>query len=374
MAPLDRINLAFVLGTRPEAVKLSSLITLARADPATFGTHVVSTGQHREMLDSMLEWFDIQCDADLQIMQDNQRIRETAVSAISGLDSWLSGKKIDWVVVQGDTTSTFAGALAAFYHQIPVAHVEAGLRTTDRYSPFPEEMNRRLITQIASVHFAATNLARDNLLREGVAHDRILVTGNTGIDALLWTSRKLGVARRPGVRSRRILVTSHRRENHGEPLKRICDALVEILDRFPDVSIQFPMHPSPRVRDIVVPRLGKLGRVELTEPLDYPRFVESMANADLILSDSGGVQEEAPYLGTPVLILRDSTERPEAIHAGVSRLVGTDKARIVAAVEQILSGPAAGTPGNGASNLYGDGNAAGRILSFLRTRQGQPND
>lgn len=374
MAPLDRINLAFVLGTRPEAVKLSSLITQARADPATFCTHVVSTGQHREMLDSMLEWFDIQCDADLQIMQNNQRIRETAVSAISGLDSWLSGKKIDWVIVQGDTTSTFAGALAAFYHQIPVAHVEAGLRTTDRYSPFPEEMNRRLITQIASVHFAATNLARDNLLREGVAHDRILVTGNTGIDALLWTSRKLGVARRPGVRARRILVTSHRRENHGEPLKRICDALVEILDRFPDVSIQFPMHPSPMVRDIVVPRLGKLGRVELTEPLDYPRFVESMANADLILSDSGGVQEEAPYLGTPVLILRDSTERPEAIHAGMSRLVGTDKARIVAAAEQILSRPAAETPGNGASNLYGDGNAAGRILSFLRTRQGQPND
>jgi UDP-N-acetylglucosamine 2-epimerase (non-hydrolysing) len=364
-----RINVAFVLGTRPEAVKLSSLIAGARANPERFGTYVVSTGQHREMLDGMLEWFDIQCDVDLHIMQNNQRIRETAVSAISGLDSWLSGKRIDWVIVQGDTTTTLAGALAAFYHQIPVAHVEAGLRTTDRYSPFPEEMNRRLITQIASVHFAATNLARDNLLREGVAEERILVTGNTGIDALLWTSRKLGVARRTGVRSQRILVTSHRRENHGEPLERICDALVEILQRFPDVLIQYPMHPSPKVREIVIPRLGHLQRVELTEPLDYPRFVEAMARADLILSDSGGVQEEAPYLGTPVLILRDSTERPEAIHAGMSQLIGTDKARIVAAVEQVLRRPAGEASGIGACNLYGDGDAADKILAFLADAQ-----
>ena len=364
MEASGRLNLAFVLGTRPEAVKLSSVITQARENPG-FGTYVVNTGQHREMLDSMLEWFDIQCDADLRIMQKNPRVGETAVSAISNLDSLLAGKAIDWVIVQGDTTTTFAGALAAFYHRIPVAHVEAGLRTTDRYSPFPEEMNRRLVTQIASVHFAATNLARDNLLREGVAADQILVTGNTGIDALLWTSRKLGLARRPGVRSRRILVTSHRRENHGEPLVRICDALVEILDRFPDLSIVFPMHPSPKVRDIVVPRLGNLPRVELTEPLDYPRFVEAMATADLILSDSGGVQEEAPYLGTPVLILRDSTERPEAIHAGLSSLVGTDQAGIVAAVERILRRPVAETHASEAGNLYGDGNAAGRILSFL---------
>ncbi len=282
-------------------------------------------------------------------------------------------KAIDWVIVQGDTTTTFAGALAAFYHQIPVAHVEAGLRTTERYSPFPEEMNRRLTTQIASAHFAATELARENLLREGVPDDQILVTGNTGIDALLWTSRKLGVAGRTGVRSQRILVTSHRRENHGEPLERICAALVEILEHFPDVTIQFPMHPSPKVREIVLPRLGKQQRVELMEPLEYPQFVEAMAKADLILSDSGGVQEEAPYLGTPVLILRESTERPEAIHAGLSSLVGTDQARIVAAVAQIFARPAGDLPGR-ASNIYGDGNAAGRILSFLSRRQGHPNN
>ena len=359
-----RINLAFVLGTRPEAVKLSSLITQARASPDVFGVHVVNTGQHREILDGMLAWFDIKCDADLQIMQKSPRVGETAVTALSGLDSWLRGKAIDWVIVQGDTTTTFAGALAAFYHQIPVAHVEAGLRTTNCYSPFPEEMNRRLVTQIAGAHFAATNLARDNLLREGVAPDRIVVTGNTGIDALLWTYRKLGLGRRPDIRSRRILVTSHRRENHGEPLARICDALVEILERFPDLTIQFPMHPSPKVREIVVPRLGKLARVELMEPMDYPRFVEAMAAADLILSDSGGVQEEASYLDTPVLILRDSTERPEAIHAGMSSLVGTETARIVAAVERMLTRPSREASG-GTSNLYGDGNAAGRILSFL---------
>ncbi len=360
------IRLAVVMGTRPEAVKLAPLVLAAQADPQRFQVDVVSTGQHKEMLDSMLAWFGLQPSVSLDIMRPNQDLAHITMSSLSGINDWLKTSRPDWVVVQGDTTTTFAGALAAFYNRIPVAHVEAGLRTHDKYSPYPEEANRVMTGHLADLHFPPTAGARDNLLREGIADDRITVTGNTGIDALLWTRNKLAQeGKLPAGDGREVLVTAHRRENQGEPMRGLCHAILTLLARYPDVRVNFPVHLSPRVREVVFPVLSDHPRVRLTDPLDYPDFVQAMARASFILTDSGGVQEEAPSLGKPVLVLRESTERPEAMQAGTAKLVGTDPQRLLSEAARLLDDEAEYTRMAKAQNPYGDGQAAQRILQVI---------
>ncbi|MDP3134560.1 MAG: UDP-N-acetylglucosamine 2-epimerase (non-hydrolyzing) [Burkholderiaceae bacterium] len=360
------MHLAVVIGTRPEAVKLAPLVLAAQAQPEHFKVDVVSTGQHREMLASMLAWFGLRPSVSLDIMKPNQNLAHITMASLGGISDWLDHNRPDWVIVQGDTTTTFAGALAAFYHRIPVAHVEAGLRTHNKLSPYPEELNRVMTGHIATLHFPPTAGARDNLLREGLSADSIEVTGNTGIDALLWTHNKLErTSHTDQAKGPEILLTTHRRENHGDPMRDICQAVLTLLDTHPDLRVHFPVHLSPKVREVVMPLLGEHPRVRLSEPLDYPDFVAAMARSTLILTDSGGVQEEAPSLGKPVLVLRDSTERPEAMQAGTALLVGADPARIVREADTLLSDPAAYARMAGTQNPYGDGYAAGRILKRL---------
>jgi UDP-N-acetylglucosamine 2-epimerase (non-hydrolysing) len=354
-----------VLGTRPEAVKLAPVILEARRAGDRFDAVVVTTGQHRQMLDQVLDLFGIRPDVDLDIMRHDQDLRQVTIQALSGLYDVIRGDRPDWVVVQGDTTTALAGALAAFYHRVPVAHVEAGLRSHDRYQPFPEEINRQLISPIAEYHFAPTESARQNLLAEGVARERIWVTGNTGIDALL-----LALARHRGERpaardGRMLLVTAHRRENHGDPMRRICRAVRRLLSMFPELRVVFPVHLSPRVRQIVFPMLADHSRVDLRDPLDYGQFVVAMDEADLILTDSGGVQEEAPSLHKPVLVLRDKTERSEAVEAGSAFLVGTDEDAIVSQTALLLRDRTRYDRAARPANPYGDGRAAARILNVL---------
>lgn len=361
----SKTKLMIVMGTRPEVIKLAPLVIGARSRPDEFETVVVATSQHREMLDQMLETFQVEVDFDLDIMKPNQDLRHVTTAALNGLHDVVAQVKPDWVIVQGDTTTTFCGALAAFYHQVPVAHVEAGLRTFDKRQPFPEEINRRLTTQIADVHFAPTTLSRENLLREGVSDDLITVTGNTGIDALFLTLGASSDEASETSAVRRLLVTAHRRENHGEPMERICRAVLRLVDEFPDLHAYYPVHLSPRVRGVVMPLLSSHPRVELGEPLEYREFVREMSRAHIILTDSGGIQEEAPSLGKPVLVMRETTERPEGIDAGTVRLVGTDEDRIYSETARLLSDEAAYLEMAQARNPYGDGKATGRILSVL---------
>jgi len=359
-------RLLVVMGTRPEAIKLAPLVLRARADPARFEVLVVRTSQHQEMLDQVVDYFGLPIRADLDIMRPDQNLVHVTNAALEGLYRVIGEVRPDTVIVQGDTTTTFAGALAAFYHRVPVAHVEAGLRTYDKGQPFPEEVNRCLTTVLADFHFAPTEAARDNLLRENVPGDRIWVTGNTAIDALLLTLEKAG--RPPGAPSaggRTILLTAHRRENHGEPMRRICQAVLALLDRFPDLRVVYPVHLSPRVRQVVQPMLQAHPRVSLVEPLGYEPFVLAMNEAYLILSDSGGVQEEAPALGKPVLVLRNTTERPEAVHAGTARLVGTAVETIVGEAERLLTDAEHYRAMAQARNPFGDGHASERILDVL---------
>jgi UDP-N-acetylglucosamine 2-epimerase (non-hydrolysing) len=354
------------MGTRPEAIKLAPVVLAAAARPDTFQVDVISTGQHREMLESMLQWFGIRPAVSLDIMRPNQDLAHITMASLGGISDWLKAHQPDWVVVQGDTTTTFAGALAAFYHRIPVAHVEAGLRTHDRYSPYPEEMNRVMTGHLAARNFAPTEGARANLLREGIADNCIQVTGNTGIDALLWTHSKLEqISDVHQASGPEILLTTHRRENQGEPMQAICQAVLTLLERHPTLRVNFPVHLSPRVREVVMPALGRHPRVTLREPLDYPDFVQAMAQSTLILTDSGGVQEEAPSLGRPVLVLRESTERPEAMQAGTAKLVGADPVRIVQEASRLLDDPAEYARMARAINPYGDGHAAQRVLDTL---------
>ena len=364
----SRTRLLFVVGTRPEVIKLAPVIIRARSRPDEFETFVVTTGQHREMLNQMVELFEIDVDLDLSIMKPKQDLRYVTTAALNGLYDVIARVSPDWVVVQGDTTTTFAGALAAFYQQISVAHVEAGLRTYDKRQPFPEEINRRLTSQIADVHFAPTTLARERLLREGVHEDAIWITGNTGIDSLFLV---LGLDAEdkvpPPNEQRRLLVTAHRRENQGEPMKNVCRALLRIADEFPGLRIVYPVHLSPAVRDVVFPLLSPHPRIDLLEPLDYRRFVEEMQRSYIILTDSGGIQEEAPSLGKPVLVMRETTERPEGIDAGTARLIGTDEERIYAEVSRLLRDEDAYWEIAQARNPYGDGRATERILSVLAT-------
>jgi UDP-N-acetylglucosamine 2-epimerase (non-hydrolysing) len=366
-----------VFGTRPEAIKLAPLIKRCQENPARFRPITIVTAQHREMLDQVLHLFSIQPDYDLHIIRPRQSLAQITANAITGLDPILAQKKPDFVVVQGDTSTTFVAALAAFYHKIRIAHVEAGLRTRQKYYPFPEEINRHLTTVLADANFAPTAESRANLISEGVPSDSIWVTGNTVIDALQdvlsWKrSCDHPVLQRLAVEKRRmILVTSHRRENQGKPQEQICEALLELVRRFPDILVVFPVHLSPAVRDTVLPRLKAQDRVVLLDPIDYFETVHFMKAAYLILSDSGGIQEEAPALGKPVLVLRDATERPEGVQARTVRLVGTDRDRILGVTSELLSDPAAYRRMSEAANPYGDGRACERILLALESIVGR---
>ena len=349
-----------IFGTRPEAVKMASVIQELARFPDRIRLRVVVTAQHREMLDQVLGLFDIQPDFDLDIMQPGQTLAGITTRALSGLDALLAEEKPDLVLVQGDTVTVFAGALAAFYHKVAVGHIEAGLRTNDKYDPFPEEMMRRLTGSLADLHFAPTETARDNLLRSGVVPERIFVTGNTVIDALLSVAASLPDEPPPDG-GREILVTAHRRENWGEPLRRICLALRDLVEIHPDVRVTYAMHRNPVIRRTAEEVLGGRDRIRLIEPPDYRPFVAMMKRAALIITDSGGVQEEAPSLGKPVLVVRRTTERTEGLQAGTVRLVGTDRETIVREADRLLSDPEAYATMTRVENPYGDGHAAERI-------------
>lgn len=365
-----------VYGTRPEAIKVAPIVKEMERHPALRPV-VAVTGQHREMLDQVNAVFGITPDFDLNILSHGQTLYGITVKALSGLEPIIKQVQPSALLVQGDTTTAFVAALAAFYEQVPVVHLEAGLRTSTRYNPFPEEMNRRLATQLTDVHLAPTTLARDNLLLENVPRASITVTGNTVIDALYEATRvtrqvldKQFAAFLESAGERPVLlVTSHRRESWGEPMRRTASAVATLARTFPELMVLLPAHRNPIVRDAIMPALADLPNVVVTEPLDYPDFCQAIKRSTVVLTDSGGVQEEAPSLGKPVLVLRDTTERPEAVSAGSARLVGTDEQRIVAEVSLLLSDDAAYRSMAQARNPYGDGAAARRgvqaIAAFL---------
>jgi UDP-N-acetylglucosamine 2-epimerase (non-hydrolysing) len=364
-----RLPVMAIFGTRPEAVKMAPVIAALRASQ-DFVPIVVVTAQHREMLDQVLRLFSITPDRDLDVMLPEQSLFDITTRVLSRLDPVVRECAPAMVLVQGDASSTMIGALAAFYHKIPVGHVEAGLRTLDRYRPFPEEMNRRVTTVLSDLHFAPTARSRDNLLSEGIPADRIFVTGNTVIDALSQVVKRADIALPPGVPPldgrRMLLVTTHRRENWGEPLRQIYLALLDVLNRFPDVMVVFSVHRNPAVRRVAEEVLAGHPRAYLIEPPDYGPFVRLESQAYLILTDSGGVQEEAPALGTPVLVLRDVTERPEGVAAGTVELVGTGRERIAERTGRLLADPRARAAMAQARNPYGDGRASERIIDALR--------
>ncbi|RKY05197.1 UDP-N-acetylglucosamine 2-epimerase (non-hydrolyzing) [Candidatus Poribacteria bacterium] len=362
-----------VLGTRPEAIKMAPVVMELRRRSGV-ETIVCSTGQHRQMLDQVLNLFGIEPDFDLNVMSEAQTPSKVASMVLERIEPVLRDVRPDWVLVQGDTTTAAAAALAAFYNRSKVGHVEAGLRTRDKWQPFPEEINRRIVGVIADLHFAPTQRARENLLSETVPPDRILVTGNTVIDALLWVAgkppseeaRKLIESLELSEGTRLVLVTAHRRENHGEPLRRICEALRMIAERYGDsVRIVYPVHLNPNVWGPVHEMLEGIPNVKLLPPLDYEPMVRLMQRAYLILTDSGGLQEEAPALGVPVLVLRNTTERPEGIAAGTAKLVGTDVDRITSEAFRLLDDPEERGRMARAINPYGDGKASKRIVEAL---------
>jgi UDP-N-acetylglucosamine 2-epimerase (non-hydrolysing) len=361
-------RLLLVFGTRPEAIKIAPVALGLRGQSGEFETVLCSTGQHRVMLNQTLSVFGLKPDIDLELMTPRQTLADLTARAVGALDNVMSRVRPDLVVVQGDTTSAMVAALAAYYHRTPVSHVEAGLRTDDTYQPFPEEGNRRLISTLAALHFAPTPSAAYRLQQEGVPEGRIFVTGNTVIDSLLRVRENRGHGgnlARPSSR-RRVLVTMHRRENRGAALEDTCRALLQLVDRNRNVEVVFPVHSSPFVHEPVTRLLSDHARIILTGPLGYQEFILLMDSCHLILTDSGGIQEEAPALGKPVLVLRDTTERPEAIKAGTARLVGTDPTRVLSVTETLLHSEKAYQAMARAQNPYGDGRAAERIVAALR--------
>ena len=366
-----------VFGTRPEAIKMAPVIKELQKVP-DINTVVTVTAQHREMLDQVLRLFEIQPDHDLNLMENQQDLFSITTGALNGLKGVLEAERPDLVIVHGDTTTTLAASLAAFYMRIPVAHVEAGLRTRNKYSPYPEEMNRTLTGRLAELHFAPTDTSRENLLAEATAEFKIWVTGNTVIDALLSIIRDdyefgpefAGI----DMTKRMLLVTTHRRENWGERMREIYRALLELVEEFPDIAVVFPVHRNPIVRSIAEEMLSGHPRIHLLDPLDYEPFAHLMNKSYLVITDSGGLQEEAPALGKPVLVLRDTTERPEAVIAGTVKLVGTNRRKIYEETKKLLSDPREYDKMARAINPYGDGKAARRIvrelISFLYVRIG----
>ena len=363
-------NVMVVVGTRPEAIKLAPVVLRLR-EVAGLMVRLVSTGQHRALLDQALGEFGLVADVDLDLMRPDQSLADSAARALTALDRAIEADRPALVLAQGDTTTVLAAALASYYRQVPFGHVEAGLRTGQPYRPFPEEKNRVVAAHLASLHFAPTEQARANLRREGIDPATIHLTGNTGIDALRWVAAgEAATSDDEAPTSRMILVTAHRRENFGAPLGEICSAIADLIASYPDLRIVFPVHPNPRVRSVVSDRLGAVPRVELVEPAGYRAFVGWMRRSFLILTDSGGVQEEGPSLGVPVLVLRDETERPEAVQAGSVRLVGPHRAAIVAAVARLCEDPTAYKQAATAINPYGDGFAAERIVRVIADRFG----
>jgi UDP-N-acetylglucosamine 2-epimerase (non-hydrolysing) len=366
-------TIMLVFGTRPEAVKMAPIVRAFR-QASWCRVVVVVTAQHREMLDQVLQLFSITPEYDLAILKPGQHLSDITRRVIEGIDPILNIEAPSVVIVQGDTTTTMAAALAAFHRKIPVVHVEAGLRTFDRYSPFPEEMNRRLTSSIASLHLAATHNAAQNLKDETIDPSTIVVTGNSVIDALQWvmarpvdiaSSELAGVLSRLPVDARILLVTAHRRESWGEPMASIGRALARLAQTNPHLHIIFPIHRNPVVRNSIVPLVAALSNVSVIEPLDYAAFCAAMGASRIILTDSGGVQEEAPSLGIPVLVLRDSTERQEALEAGTAKLVGTDEDRIVGEVQRLLDDESAWEEMSRATNPYGDGEASSRTVAAV---------
>ena len=357
-----------VYGTRPEAIKVAPLIT-ALAASAHLKPIMAVTGQHREMLDQVNSMFGIVPQHDLNIFSQRQSLEGITCRALEGVSAVIAEEKPDAVLVQGDTTTCFAAALAAFYQKVPVIHLEAGLRTGDAYNPFPEEMNRSMVSRIAALHLAPTDTSRHNLLAEGIPAQRIMVTGNTVIDALLEVaSRRLPLTNPDLLKlgdRRMVLITAHRRESWGEPMARAARAMARLAHMFPDVQFLLPAHLNPAVREILLPHLQHLEIVLITQPLDYSDFVGAMQACDIVLTDSGGVQEEAPSLGKPVLVMRETTERPEAVVAGTVKLVGTDEDRIVNEVSTLLTDKSAYDAMAKAVNPYGDGLAADRCAQSI---------
>ena len=371
------LRVCIILGTRPEAIKLAPVIQVFQRSgetssglpprSPTFDTQVILTGQHREMVEQVMQLFDLKADQNLEIMQPGQSLTDITCRSLRGLEALFQQSKPKLVLVQGDTTTAFAAALAAFYQKIPVGHVEAGLRTDNLFNPYPEEANRRLISQLSYLHFAPTTLAAENLQRSGVVGE-IHQTGNTVIDALLSVAKRQPACHVSGLdwgKYRTLLATVHRRENWGEPLQGIAQGFLQILEKFPDTALLLPLHRNPTVREPLQALLGNHPRVFLTEPLDYAELVGAIQRSYLLLTDSGGLQEEAPSLGKPVLVLRETTERPEAVAAGTAKLVGTDPNQIVAAATQLLSNPPAYQTMATAINPFGDGHAAERIFQIV---------
>ncbi len=360
-------RVCIILGTRPEAIKLAPVIQTFQ-NYEGFDTQVILTGQHREMVEQVMGLFNLKASRDLEIMQPKQSLSDITCRSLGGLQELFEEKEPNLVIVQGDTTTAFAAALAAFYKKIPIGHVEAGLRTDNIFNPYPEEANRRLISQIAQLHFAPTPLATENLQRSGVLGE-IHLTGNTVIDALLNVANSVPPCDVPGLEwanNRVILATVHRRENWGEPLQTIAKAFLQVLDKFPDTALLLPLHRNPTVREPLQEMLGNHPRIFLTEPLDYGQLVGAIMRSHLLLTDSGGLQEEAPSLGKPVLVLRETTERPEAVSAGTAKLVGTDTQIIVKNAAQLLSNPTAYETMANAINPFGDGHASERILEIVQ--------
>lgn len=364
---MKKIKVMSIFGTRPEAIKMAPVVK-AMAHDERFAPITVVTGQHREMLDQVLKIFKIKPDYDLNIMQKDQTLSSITSKVLLGMDKILQEDRPDLILVHGDTTTTFSAGLSAFYHQIPVGHVEAGLRTWNKYSPFPEELNRQMTDVLTDLYFAPTTTSRDNLRRENHPENQIFVTGNTAIDALKDTVSENyhnEILEEISENRRIILVTMHRRENQGAPMQRVFKAIRQVVDETPDVEVIFPVHLNPKVQQMAETELGNDPRIKLVAPLDVLDFHNIAARSYLIMTDSGGVQEEAPSLGKPVLVLRDTTERPEGVAAGTLKLVGTDPQAVKEQMNVLLNDPAKYAEMAQAQNPYGDGHAAARILDAI---------
>ena len=370
-------KIMLIFGTRPEAIKMAPLVKAFQADKEHFETIVCVTGQHREMLDQVLDIFHIVPQYDLNIMRKGQDLYDVTSRVLLEMRSVLAAEKPDGVLVHGDTTTSMAAALAAFYQQIPVGHVEAGLRTHNIYSPWPEEMNRQLTARIATWHFTPTPLGKSNLMKENIDEDKIYITGNTVIDALHYiiAQQDIHIDKENTTHKRMVLITGHRRENFGDGFIHVFRAIKDLAEKYPDVDFVYPVHPNPQVRKAITEVFGiheltekKADNLKFIEPLDYVNFVTLMAKAYIVLTDSGGIQEEAPGLGKPVLVMRDTTERPEALEAGTVKLVGTDYDQIVRSVSKLLDNTEVYQSMSKAVNPYGDGKACQRILDVLREK------
>ena len=381
---MKKIKVMTVFGTRPEAIKMAPLVLELEKNSDTIESIVCVTAQHRQMLDQVLDIFGITPDYDLDIMKSRQTLVGITTRVLEGLDEVIKEAKPDIILVHGDTTTSFVGALAGFYNQVPVGHVEAGLRTYDKYSPFPEEMNRQLTGRIAELHFSPTVANRSNLLKENVSHDNIFITGNTVIDALKTTVKddyvfENDVLNNINFENRRVIVvTAHRRENLGKPLEDICNALKTIVNKYPDTEIVYPVHLNPAVRETAFGILGDVDRVHLIDPVDVSELHNAIWRSFMVMTDSGGIQEEAPALAKPVLVLRRETERPEAVEAGTVKLAGVDKDNIIAMASTLLDNEEEYKKMAHAANPYGDGNASKRtveaILYHFGIKKDRPED